>query len=763
MEHKHDQHLLDEIDMLRKENNYLKHIIQQHNLPLRKATPITKYATTHEKIQLFMQLFRGRTDVYATRYTSKSGRSGYVPACANEWVKNICIKPEKTCKDCSCRSFLPLNQQTIEQHLLGTHIVGIYPLNLDFTCHFVAMDFDKHQWQSDSLAVTSICSQYEVPFALERSRSGHGAHVWIFFSEKIDAALARTFAYRILELASNENQNLELQSYDRIFPTQSTLHQNGLGNLIALPLQKNSRTEGNSCFVNDSFEAYEDQWAFLSGMKRINKDRITQFLTVKTKTISAEPQVVVPGPILISLFTGVKLKTHFFTTSQIEHLKKIASVSNPKFFALKAARMKNHLVPQAFTAYIEHEGHLILPRGCLEPLKQCLQDWNLQFEIQDIKVLGIEITVEFLGELRIQQQEAVNEILLHTDGVLVAPTGFGKTVCAAAIIAELKKSTLIIVPNTALLEQWSEKLKAFLGNATIGVYSGIKKAQSKCIDIATIQTLVRMPNIESFLAQYGTILIDECHHMAARSFEKVLVACPSKRVYGMTASPTRKDGLHKLGFLYCGPIRHTVKQKEHQHITGIITELIEKKTAFKSTETQLPSIYAHLSRDETRNTQIFNDVLNALDHKRYPLLLTQRTEHIDLLHQLFRGFVKNIIVLSGALSKKERTGQLEKLHLLQPTDERIVIATGQYLGEGFDYDYFDTLFLVMPISWKGTLQQYVGRLQRGHADKQLVQVYDYHDEQVPVLTKMYNKRLSGYRNLGYNERDAWTETQLRLL
>lgn len=760
------QNLLQEVDQLRKENSYLReqlHMLMQHK-PLnpdtsRESSIVTKQSPIHSKITLFNSLFKGRQDVFAVRWESKNGNSNYTPACAHEWKKPICLKPEIKCRDCQNRTLLPLTNQVIIDHLNGKHVAGLYPMNKDETCSFLVLDFDKQNWQQDVTTFIQVCKNTGIPYSIERSRSGNGAHVWFFFETEIKASTARKLGFTLLSRTLEKRHQIGIESYDRMLPNQDTLPKGGFGNLIGLPLQRQAAKNGNSLFVDDLFNPYPDQWVYLSSIQKLTKEELTNFIKKLSGSpiLEASMDYPLPRKLNIQVKNGLYIKKDQLTSSLTTRLIELACIKNPEYYKAQKKRRSTNGIPRIINCSDEDLDHLILPRGCQDDLETLCEDLKIEVEYVDSRFDGDEIDVTFNGQLTSLQVESVTQLMGSTNGVLAATTGFGKTVAAAALIAERGVNTLIIVDRTQLQLQWVEKLSSFLklSPKDVGQFGGGKKKLTGKIDVVTIQSLTAKQELKSFVTQYGQIIVDECHHISAFTFERVLKKVRAKYIYGLTATAIRKDGLHPIIFMQCGPIRYKVDSKTQAKVRPFVHRLIVRNTEFTSTSPDFQSIYHELSLDVKRNELLFDDVLNALEEGRSPIILTERIDHLELLKNQFKGFAKNIIVLTGNLSKKEQKAELERLSKISDNEERLVLATGKYIGEGFDDARLDTLFLAMPISWKGTLQQYVGRLHRLHDNKQEVRVYDYVDDQVPILEKMFEKRQDGYKNMGYiTEKDA---------
>lgn len=736
-----------------------------------------------EKCRLFRLLFRGREDVYAVRWESKKGRAGYSPACANEWGA-FCHKP---CAKCDHQKYMPLSDEVIRGHILGKHTIGVYPLLQDETCWFLAADFDKDGWQDDAGMFLRTCREMGVTAALERSRSGKGGHVWIFFEEPLPASLARKFGCAILTRAMDRRHQMGLDSYDRFFPNQDTMPKGGFGNLIALPLQRVPREAGNSLFLDDDFVPHVNQWDYLASLKRAPRGDVEGIvveasrrgqvigarLSATDETDEEDPWTLPPskrraekplqGPfptkIDAVLANLVYVEKDGLSAQFANRLIRLAAFQNPEFYSAQSMRLSTFGKPRVIGCAEEFPKHIGLPRGCLDDLTVFLGAHGITLTLKDERFGGRPLECRFDGVLQPAQEDAIRQMLPFETGVLVAPPGFGKTVLASRLIAERKVNTLVLVHRRSILDQWRERLAAFLGMPLkeIGGFSGEKKKPRGHVDVALIQSLCRKGEIHDLVGDYGHLIIDECHHIPAFTFEQVIRQAKAKYVLGLTATPIRKDGHHPIILMQCGPIRVRVRLKDVAAQRQFRHLVFARETQFASlTKTPSPdisSLYGQIANDPHRNTMIIEDVKIATKAGRSSLVLTERREHIEFLARELEKHARHVIVLQGGMGKKQRAVMDERLKTIPQDEERVIVATGRYAGEGFDDARLDTLFLAMPIAWRGTLQQYVGRLHRTHEGKREVQVYDYVDTRVPVLARMFSKRMKGYRAMGYEPQE----------
>jgi len=731
--------------------------------------------STAEKVALFRRLFRGRTDVYPIRWESKTtGKSGYAPACANEWRAGACEKPRIKCGDCTNRLLIPLSDAVIYDHLAGEHTVGVYPLQEDDTCHFLAADFDEADWRDDVRAFMQSCEDLGVPAALEISRSGKGAHVWVFFASRVPARDARRLGTAIISHTCSRTRQLKLESYDRLFPNQDTMPKGGFGNLIALPLQKRPRASACSVFVDANLRPYPDQWAFLASIQPMAVQDIEPTILRATGgvhpldvTFIDEEDLTTPwkrettsvkklaGPMPKSL-TLTLASLIYFEKSQLpqalaNRLIRLAAFQNPEFYKAQAMRMSVWDKPRVIGNAENYPRHIALPRGCLDAALELLRDNDIACDLRDERFSGEPMDVSFVGTLRLDQEAAVSGMLNHDTGVLCAPTAFGKTVTAAVLIARRGVNTLVLVHRTELLKQWQERLQAFLGvgKGVVGTIGGGKAKPTGKIDIAVMQSVSRQGEVNQLVENYGQVIVDECHHVGAVSFDAILKRTKAKYVLGLTATPIRRDGQQPIIFMQCGPIRYTAaKPIGAPHDLEVVPRSWFSRIDLPA-EAGIQDVFRHLANDQARTEAVAEEAKKAYAQGRKVLVLTERTEHLDALKASLGCLTAAPFVLHGRMSRKQRAALVADLDALLPDAPRILLATGKLVGEGFDHPPLDTLVLAMPVSWKGTLQQYAGRLHREHASKTDVRIIDFVDTSHPALLRMWDKRQRGYRAMGY--------------
>lgn len=753
---------------------------------------VNMYSSERAKIALYMSLFHGRQDVFARRFESRvTGKSGYQPACSNEWIPGVCNKPKIKCSDCCSRAFIPLSDLIIRSHLTGRFIggasvnefvVGIYPLLPDDTCHFLAADFDKSDWQMDVSAFIHTCSEQSVPVAVERSRSGNGAHAWIFFSEPVPASDARKLGACILTRTMEKRPELGFGSYDRFFPNQDYMPKGGFGNLIALPLQKKVRTSGNSVFVDEEFSPYPDQWAFICSVKRMSLSDIRsitsnlsspdELLGVRAfseeesdkpwnwfrKDTQLVPEVSMKEKVSITISDQLYVDKDGLPSAIINRLQRIAAFQNPEFYRAQAMRLPNYNKPRIISCCEDFPKYIALPRGCLDDVLNLFSSVNAVTDISDQQYDGNIIDVSFSGKLKPEQQAAADEMLKHNLGILSATTAFGKTVTALYLLARRGVNTLILVHRQQLLEQWIERISTFLRieKSSIGIIKAGKRKVTGIIDVALVQSLFKKGEVDPLVSGYGHVIVDECHHISSFSFERVIRHCRARYLLGLSATVERKDGQHPVIFMNLGPVRYKSCGRTQSETTNIIHRVIVRPSfSFydnfeENSYSAVSAIYNALASDKSRNEMIIDDIVASVGEGRNPLVLTERKEHLEMLYKELSAKLPNVIRMKGGMGKKQRMLEEKKLSEVPKGKSRVIVATGKYIGEGYDDPCLDTLFLTMPVSWKGIIAQYAGRLHREHFGKYEVIIYDYTDVRSKVLMKMYRRRLKGYAAIGYS-------------
>lgn len=802
--------LKNRIRILEEENFRLKQLLDEAGISYYKKTDFDENDISVDKCRLFFSYFWGRTDVYANRYVNKkTGTSGYYPQCSNLWRYGVCPKAEKIkiqCKDCDNKCWTKLGSKQIKAHLKGekadcSDVIGVYPLFQDGTCRFIAFDFDNHNAGNDDLGfdkddvswidevntLRKICKNFDIPALVERSRSGSGAHVWIFFDKAIPAATARRFGFVLLDKGAEIVNLKSFRFYDRMMPAQDELKNGGLGNLIALPLQGRALQNGNSAFVDEKWNAYHDQWKALTDTGKLTEERIEEFLKeyseLESETESAEDDKPwerkkhfnkndVDGKLEITLSNCIYIKKTNLKPRIQNQLRRMAAVSNPSYFKNNAMGLSNFNNPRFIYMGHDDSDYICVPRGVIDEIEQNAQDTGIETLISDERCKGRDIKVDFVGELREEQARAIDSLESYDNGIISAATAFGKTVVCSNLIAKRGVSTLILLESTALIEQWQDTFDHFLEideelpeystptgmikkrKSHVGIIHGAKDTSTGIIDIAMVGSLKKKGEFHERLQSYGMVIVDECHHSASDTMREILMHVNSQYIYGVTATPFRGDGLQKINNMLLGPIRFQYTAKERAKSQTIDYRVVPRFTRVVNPhgleKHHINDDYEVLKNSSVRNSQICDDIRKCVADGRTPIVLSKYKEHAEFIYSEVRDAADNVFLLTGSLSKKQQQAIRQEMNDVTDNQSMILVATGKLVGEGFDFPRLDTLILATPVAFKGVVEQYAGRLNRDYPGKEKVLIYDYIDSNIPVFDNMYAKRLKTYKRIGYS-------------
>ena len=757
----------------------------------------------------FMMFCRGRKDLYDLRYTNpKTGKNGYYTQCFNRWDRGCHIQKKDgvRCKDCELRAYKPVTLPLIKAHMNGTDpngndVVAIYPMLENNLCQLLVFDFDNHakgaeqedyantddRWKEEINALRRICKNLDVDAVVERSRSGRGAHLWIFFKEMIPARLARKFGFALLEKGAESVNLKSFKYYDRMIPTQDALPEGGLGNVIALPLQGMALKSGNSAFVDENWNAYEDQLKVLVGTRRLTRQEIDDYLSLwystgftsedngtdapwdKNSEIEAGS---VKGVVRIVLADRIYIDSSGMSNKTKRQLRRMATFSNKQYFQNQAMDMPNYDESRFIYLGSDEGKYIVLPRGLREDIQKKFDNAGIRYKIEDKRTQGRELNISFKGELRESQIPAAETMLENETGILHAATAFGKTVVCCDMIARRGISTLILVDRADLMNQWIKRLDEFLDideelpeyqtktgrtrkrKSLIGNLQGAHDTLTGIVDVAMIRSLKKKDGFHPMLKEYAQVYFDECHHAASESAIEVLQEINAKYVYGVTATPKRGDGKEKINEFLLGPIRYrlTVKDRaEEQNIDHLVYPRFTRtvKPHHLSKTPYGNDAYELIRNNDVRDEQIIRDVADCVQAGRTPVVLTKYVDHANKLSERLKKYADRLILLTGANGTKVRRAQVKELNEVDDSDSLILVGTGSLLGEGFDFPRLDTLFMATPVSGENVVEQYVGRLNRDYDGKENVIVYDYVDSHIPKFDKMYAARLKAYKKIGY--------------
>lgn len=730
-----------------------------------------------DSVKIFMNYFKGRNDVYPYLSIDKNNPNikYYIPACTNEWKNGVCNKTMgKKCKTCQYRENKPISKETIYKHMYGNYPIGIYPLLENDTCFFLSLDFDdkdsKKDIKSDVLAFASVCDKYEVPIAIERSRSGNGIHIWMFFDTNIKAITARKLGSLLLS-KTMEISNISISSFDRMFPNQDTLPKGGYGNLIALPFQNEPSKYGNTLFIDRNFILIKNQMQYLSSIHKLTEievfEKIKQLsnetIDISHEIIDMQNEVKVksknnidyPKSIKVILKDMVYIDKANLDGVVKNSFRRLATFANPEFYKKQKLRMSVYNVPMVIDCSKEDEKYLKLPRGTYDYLESLCNVNNIEIISKDERFVGNKIEVKFNGSLKEEQQIAINHMLKYDNGILCAPTGFGKTVIGCKLIAERKVNTLILVNKIQLLNQWKDRIKEFLDVKEVGEISSKKKNITNVIDVVSVKSLWNNGNVLDIAKNYGMIIIDECHHTAAYTFEQAINTGNAKYVYGISATPERENGHTPIIKMQCGDIRYKVDSLKFNKKLNIPMKVIAKKSHLNFTNQnidnyELNEINDLIAKDIIRSENIIKDIKKEYDNGKNILVLTERLELMNYIYDKLSKYTNNIFKYYGGIGKKVLKSYMELNNQINENkDNKIIVATGSYIGEGFDDSKLDVLFLTMPISGQTRVTQYAGRLHRQDSNKKEILIYDYIDDNFSKTRNMFLKRKKTYEKLGY--------------
>ena len=739
---------------------YLENILDSNNIGYKKdcfIKDVKSDLSTIDKLNIYNNYFKGRTEFFAIRF-EYNNKKGYMPKVRDKY--KYYNKTQRKLID-NNELYEPYSNEALIKHLKGDDVIGLYPITSSNTSYFLVFDFDDSNYKKDSLSLIKILEKLKIDYLLEISRSGKGVHVWIFFEFEKPVKDVRIIGRYIISKAIENHSTQSFKSYDRMFPSQDYITDKSFGNLIALPLNGLSGKSGFTLFVDKDFNPFKNQYEELNNTIKLSDQEFDHILnrakvegeivTIGDKLISSKLDVFNDNKVMkINLSNMIEINKTTLSNKNLIFIKRLGSIINPEFYKKQRMRLSTYDTPRIIELYQEDEMMIYLPKGLNNKLITLLNQEKISYELLDNRrIIKNKNDFSFRGKLKPHQEEVMNLIRENHEGIILAPTGFGKTVVGIKIIEELNVKTLVIVNRVNLLNQWESEIKKFLNISDVGILQGSINTLGKDIDIVTIQSLMSYENVSEIKDKYGLVLIDEVHHMASYSYENTVKVFNSKYLFGLTATIKRSDGLEEITKALVGD----VLTSDFKYENNLVKLLNINFTRFKMyydefIEPTINDYYEELIYDDIRNRMIVKDIKTSFENNKNILVLTNRLEHINVLSNMLSSIKDNLLVVHGRLSAKDK--RLFKENLSNKNENFVILATGSFIGEGFDDDRLDSLFLTMPFKWQGTLSQYVGRLNRERADKSEIVVNDYVDINVRFGVNMYEERLKGYKRLGFD-------------
>lgn len=745
------------IQQLEKRVKYLEQLLVDNNIPFERIESIDSKTSfsNQDKLNIYKSYFKGRQDCYATRW-EKDGKSGYSPVYLDH-VKYL--SKEAKSKLSIIELYKTTNDDALISHLVGHETLGVYPILDNQTCYFLAFDFDEQSWKTDVFNLSSTLKKENISYLIEISRSGKGAHLWLFFEHAVLAKDARRLGRYFLTKTMMTYGMSNFKSYDRMFPAQDYVEKEGIGNLIALPLQGKCGKNGTTVFVDDAFQIYQNQYEKMKSTAKITIEQFNHLLEQVSKTdelglfndkakdIDMDLFDIDFNELEIKVYNQIIIKKKHLSAKAIQYFKRTSSVVNPDFYKKQNMRVSTYGISRIIELYEEDYEHLYLPIGVLNLIKEKLDKHHILYDVLDLRSKQkMKHKYQFQGTLTSDQHHVLEKLVEEQHGVLIAPTGFGKTIIGVALASKIRLKTLIIAHRESIAEQWRDKIRAFLNTPDIGRLDKDHQTLGYDIDIVLIQSLSKYNHLDEITNQYGLIIIDEAHHLASPSYERCIRKFSAKHIIGLTATLKRSDGLEKIVTTMIGPVIVDVSHIENELSKRLYTRLTNFKLNSMA-ELSIQDAYKEIIDNNDRNTLILSDIKDLITQKKNILILTDRIEHFDFLMRKVKEFTENLLSIHGQMTRKEKTEFQLKLETIE--DGFVILSTGKYIGEGFDNNRLDTLLLTMPFRWRGTLQQYIGRLSRVNSGKNEISVYDYADVQSKFFSAMYLERLKGYKQMGF--------------